>query len=269
MVSESSNGAWIAPTKRTPDASLRLFCVPYAGRGASVFRTWSDDLPQSIELAAIQLPGRENRFKEPLFQRIIPLVETLASSLSLHLTRPYALFGHSVGALIAFELARKLRKEAGFGPSHLFVSAYRAPRRANQDPSIHKLPDPQFIEELQHRYDGVPDVIRQKQDLMDLLLPVLRADFALTETYQYSAEEPLDCPITAFGGVEDPNISTEDLTLWGQETNRAFTLQMFPGGHFFLHSHQPLLLRVIAQELLPMLSPASGQPCVSDRSLQS
>jgi len=231
-----------------------------------VFRTWSNDLPQSIEVNAIQLPGRENRFKEPLFQQIIPLVETLARALSPYLTQPYALFGHSVGALIAFELARKLRKVSGFGPSRLFVSAYRAPRRANQDPPIHQRPDPEFIQELQHRYDGIPDVMRQNQNLMELLLPVLRADFALTETYEYASKEPLDCPITAFGGVKDSNVSAEDLTLWGQETNRSFALHMFPGGHFFLHSDQALLLRAISQDLLPMLSQPSGQQCASDRS---
>ena len=224
-----------------------------------MFWTWSKDLPPSIEVDAIQLPGRENRFKEPPFRQIPPLVESLAAALAPRLTRPYALYGHSVGALIAFELARKLRREHGFGPSHLFVSAHRAPRHANQDPPIHQAPDHEFIRELQRRYDGIPEAIRQNQELMELLLPVLRADFGLTETYEYAAGEPLDCPITAFSGLKDTKVNADDLAFWRHETTQAFTLHMFPGDHFFLHSDHAVLLRLIARELTPLLTPFPGQ----------
>ena len=243
---------------------MRLFCLPYAGGGASVFRSWSKGLPQNLELCAVQLPGRENRFQEPPFHQITPLVEALVIALAPQLDKPYSLYGHSVGALIAFELARKLGKKQGYGPAHLFVSAHRAPRQVNQDQPIHQLADDEFIRELQRRYDGIPCAIRENHELMELLIPVLRADFALSETYVYVAEEPLSCPITAFGGLKDTNVSADDLNFWGQETNHDFSLHMFPGAHFFLHEHLAVLLPLVGQSLMLFLarSPAQQTPTI-------
>jgi medium-chain acyl-[acyl-carrier-protein] hydrolase len=153
-----------------------------------------------------------------------------------------------MGGLVSFELARLLRKKYGKSPVHLFISGYRAPQVPDPDPPIHDLPEPEFLEALR-RLNGTPEVVLGNTELMQILLPALRADFAVIETYAYTPESPLACPITAFGGLQDREVSCEDLKAWQQQTNAAFSLQMLPGDHFFLQSAQPLLLQSLSQEL--------------------
>jgi medium-chain acyl-[acyl-carrier-protein] hydrolase len=153
-----------------------------------------------------------------------------------------------MGGLVSFELARLLRKKYGLNPAHLFVSGYRAPQVPDPDPPIHALPEPEFLEELR-RLNGTPEAVLENAELMQLLLPALRADFAVIETYAYIPESPLDCPITAFGGLQDREVSCDDLEAWREQTNAAFSLQTLPGDHFFLHSAQPLLLQSLSQKL--------------------
>jgi medium-chain acyl-[acyl-carrier-protein] hydrolase len=153
-----------------------------------------------------------------------------------------------MGGLVSFELARLLRKNYGKSPVHLFVSGHRAPQVPDPDPPIHALPELEFLEELR-RLNGTPEVVLENTELMQLLLPALRADFAVIETYAYKPESPLDCPITAFGGLQDPKVSYDDLKVWQEQTNAAFSLHMLPGDHFFLQSAQPLLLQLLSQKL--------------------
>jgi medium-chain acyl-[acyl-carrier-protein] hydrolase len=240
---------WIKVTKPNSKTKLRLFCLPYAGGGASIFRRWSEYLPAEIEVCPIQLPGRENRWKEPLFTHISPLVETLATILHPYLQKiPFAFFGHSMGALIAFELTRQLCDNYNCHPTHLFVSGRAAPQITTSDSPIHQLPESEFLEELR-RLDGTPEAVLQNAELMKLLIPILRADFALCETYIYSIKKQLDCPISVFGGLQDHKLSYENLIAWHELTNNERRLRLFPGNHFFLQSVQPLVLSAISQDI--------------------
>ena len=240
---------WINCPKPNPQARLRLFCFPYAGTGASTFRTWSDQLPPDIEVCPVQLPGREKRLSEPLFTHLSPLVKILALILLPYLDRPFAFFGHSMGALVSFELTRKLRHHKAPSPMHLFVSGRRAPQIPNPDPPIHQLPDNAFVGELR-RYNGTPEAVLQNPELRSLFLPILRADLAINETYTYISEAPLDCPISAFGGLQDKEVSRKELDAWRDQTNTTFSLSMFPGDHFFLKREPDALWQAISQSLV-------------------
>lgn len=239
---------WIPYYKQNSHASLRLFCFPYAGAGASIFCPWAAELAPDIEVIPVQLPGRENRLSEPLFTEIFPLVETLSQHLLPYCDRPFALFGHSVGALVAFELARSLRRHDYPQPIHLFISGREAPDRGPASPPIHQLPDAEFITELR-RYNGMPDTLLQNPELMELFLPILRADLALNETYHYEAEPPFNYPISAFAGLEDSEATPEEISLWSQETCQEFTLKIFPGDHFFIKSEPLPVLAAISEQL--------------------
>jgi medium-chain acyl-[acyl-carrier-protein] hydrolase len=153
-----------------------------------------------------------------------------------------------MGGLVSFELARLLRKKYNKSPVHLFVSGYRAPQVPDPDPPIHALPRPEFLEELR-RLNGTPEAVLENTELMQLLPPAIRADFAVIETYAYIPESPLNCPITTFGGLQDREVSCDDLKAWIEQTNAAFSLHMLPGDHFFLQSAQPLLLQSLSQEM--------------------
>ncbi|MBD1879521.1 thioesterase II family protein [Coleofasciculus sp. FACHB-T130] len=234
--------------KPNPLSSLRLFCFPYAGGGALNFRTWSQGLPVGVEVCAVELPGRGKRILEAPFTQALPLVQAIAHALLPYLDKPFAFFGHSMGALVSFEVARLLRRKYGISPVHLFVSGRSAPQLPAKEPPIHALPEPAFIEELR-RLNGTPEAVLENVELMELLLPILRADFAVLETYVYAAEPPLQCPITAFGGLQDVKVSVERLEAWQQQTSAKFSLQMLPGDHFFVQSAQPLLLQFLSREL--------------------
>ncbi|BAZ29709.1 erythronolide synthase [Cylindrospermum sp. NIES-4074] len=239
---------WLPRLQTNSQASFRLFCFPYAGAGASIFYSWIKDLPPEIELCPIQLPGRENRTGESPFTRIKPLIKTLASLLHPHLDIPFAFFGHSLGALLSFELARELRRLNFPAPSYLFVSGSRAPQIPDLDSPIHTLPEPQFKEALQ-RLNGTPEIILKDSNLMQLFLPALRSDFAMLETYFYTNEKPLECPIFGFGGLNDRRVSSEEIDAWHEQTQSYFKLQMFSDDHFFLHSAQSAMVQTISHEI--------------------
>lgn len=243
---------WVTHLKRNPHARLRLFCFPYAGGGALVFRTWPESLPPEIEVCPVQLPGRENRLSEPPFTKLLPLVEKLAEVLCPYFDIPFCFFGHSMGGLISFELARHLRRQNAPAPVHLFVSGRTAPQLPDRDRMISHLPEPEFLEELRG-LNGTPEGILQNAEFRELILPILRGDFAICETYEYTIEKPLACPISVFGGVEDGKVYRDDLEAWRNQTCGAFNLQMLPGDHFFLHSTRPLLLRAITRDLMRLL----------------
>jgi medium-chain acyl-[acyl-carrier-protein] hydrolase len=240
--------AWITCARPNPQACVRLFCFPYAGGSASIFRTWSGGLPAEIEVCPVQLPGRGSRLMEPPYTRLSRLVQTLSRVLHPYMDVPFAFFGHSMGALLCFELARQLRRLYGLNPLHLFVSGHRAPQIPDPDPPIHQLPDDEFMEEL-HCLNGTPEDVLQNALLMQLMLPALRADFEMCEAYMYTIEAPLGCPISAFGGLQDQNILRSDLEAWRDQTSVSFKLRMFPGDHFFLHTSKLLLLETLSEEL--------------------
>jgi medium-chain acyl-[acyl-carrier-protein] hydrolase len=180
------------------------------------------------------------------------LVEALAQALRPHLDKPFAFFGHSMGATISLELARYLRRELSVEPVHLFVSGSRAPQARNREPANYDLPEAEFLEELR-RLNGTPAEVLDYPELMRLMVPVLRADFALVQTYAYKAAAPLSCPITAFGGLQDKALNHRRLQAWQAQTAAQFSLKMIPGDHFFIHESEALLLAAISKELKRMM----------------
>lgn len=256
-----ADSPWLAYARPRPAARVRLFCIPFAGGGASAFRSWPEALPETIEVLPVQPPGREGRIRERAFTRVEPLVEALAGTLDDDPGggRPYALFGHSMGTLIGYELARTLRRQGRPGPVHLFVSAHRAPHRPSREEPIHALPEPEFRDRLR-RLNGTPEAVLEHPELMELLGPLLRADFALDESYRYREGRPLDCPITAFGGDADSDVPTEELSAWSEHTRARFRAHVYPGDHFFLHGEagEPMR-RQLTDDLLATLDLPSGR----------
>lgn len=238
---------WLMGTKRREEASLRLFCFPYSGGTALVFRGWMARLPATVDVCPVQLPGRGPRIAEALRERIGPLVEELAEGLGPYLDRPFCLYGHSFGALLAFELARGFRRR-GILPAHLFVSGHVAPGKPYREGPIHDLPDELFLKAIT-AMGGTPAEVLENRELMEILLPILRADFTVCETYVYADEPPLSCGITVLGGLDDPMTTLQDLEVWRKETTGPFGLTMLPGDHFFVHSAEDLLLDTLGREL--------------------
>jgi surfactin synthase thioesterase subunit len=243
-----TSNAWLLLPEPNPQARLRLFCFPYAGGTAQVFRGWPAKLPRTVETLAVQPPGRGARMKEAPFTSMTALVEAAAEALLPQLDRPFAFFGHSLGARVGFELSRLLRRQGGPHPLALFISGANAPQLPPTEEPIHELPDDELIEALRD-LKGTPAEVLDNAELMQFMLPLLRADFKVNESYAYGDEPPLDCPIMAFGGSEDDQVSRERLEAWREQTSALFTLRMLPGDHFFLHSSQELLLRELSQRL--------------------
>ncbi|OUC11712.1 MAG: putative thioesterase [Alkalinema sp. CACIAM 70d] len=252
MTTISTTNPWFTCPLPNPQAPLRLFCLPYAGGSALNFRSWVNQLPTTIEVCPIELPGRGLRLQEPAFDQLQPLVQAIGEALLPTLDRPFILFGHSMGGLICFEFARWLRRQGARSPIHLLISGRRAPQIAATMPLRYNLPEPEFLAAL-HRLNGTPQAILEHPELMKLLLPTLRADFSVVETSVYTPEPPLDCPITVFGGWDDPETSLVGLQAWRVQTQQSFRLELLPGDHFFLHSAQSQLLTLIRQILSPTL----------------
>lgn len=245
---------WLSCPKPNPGATVRLFCFPYSGAAASIYYPWAEMLPPNIEVCPVQLPGHGTRLREPLATRLAPQVEAVAAGLTPALDRPFAFFGHSMGALISFELARYLRRLGRPGPVHLFVSGHGAPHLPDRNPPLHGLPEPEFVAKLRE-LNGTPEEVLRHEELLQLLIPVLRADFAVCETYVYQAEPPLPCPISAYGGLADGYVNREELAAWQEQTASRFSLRMFPGDHFYLNqaSNRAHLLTALARDLLASL----------------
>jgi len=206
------------------------------------YRTWSERLPREVEVCPLQLPGRGSRLHEAPFTSMTALVEAMSQAILPHLNKPFALFGHSMGAAIGFELARRLRREGGgrTQPVKLFVSGRRAPQIPYPPILTYDLPEQDFLEELR-RLNGTPLEVLKNPELMELMLPTLRADFSVIQTYTYTAEPPLDCPISVYGGLQDYEVGIEQLEAWREQTTASFSLQMLPGDHFFVNTSPPLL----------------------------
>jgi surfactin synthase thioesterase subunit len=235
--------SWVRPFKPNPFARLRLFCFPHAGAGALSFRPWADLLPPEVEVCAVQLPGREERFREPAFTDVHALVPVLSRALyPYELSRPFAFYGHSMGAIVAFELAHFLKEQYGTAPLHLFVSARNAPHVVDPRPPLYSLPDEAFIDQLR-QLDGTPEEVLTHLDPDWLRL--LRADFELNEAYRFAARTPLDVPISAFGGRDDSRVDAADVEAWGRHTARAFTFRLFDSGHFFTHAERAKVAQAV------------------------
>ncbi|WP_447599371.1 thioesterase II family protein [Nitrospira sp. Nam80] len=244
---QSRSPRWVVPV-RAMKGNIRLFCVPYAGGGPSVFRTWPDEISSDVEIWSVHLPGREARVNEPAIADLRPLIGALSGAIEPYLDRRYALFGHSIGALIAFELAREICRRGRLMPDHLFVSACPAPQLADTD-RISDLPEHDFINRLQ-QFNGTPPEVMTHPELMALMVPTLRADFALRDTYRHVTAPPLKCSISAFAGRDDTTVKLEAIEAWREQTGRRFRLWVLPGDHFFLRDARNPLVSIVSRVLL-------------------
>ena len=217
-----------------------------------IFRNWAASLPPEVEVFPVQLPGRGSRLREPPHTDLPALVSITIEALRPYFNRPFAFFGHSFGASLSFELARRLRLEGDTEPLHLFVSGRRAPHISESRPITYNLPENEFIEELR-RLNGTPAEVLEHPELMQLVIPILRADFQICETYNYSSDSPLNCPITVFGGLQDDKVPREYLEAWRDHTTSDFNIAMLPGDHFFVHTNESLLTQMLSRGLDKMI----------------
>lgn len=213
-----------------------------------MFRSWGSLLPRNVQLAPVQLPGREQRMAESAFASMDALVPAVVDGIRTHLDRPFAIFGHSMGALVAYEVTRALRRAGLRTPVRLFVSGHRAPQLLDRRPPLHLLRGEAFLDALR-ALDGTPEEVLQHAELMSLVEPLLRADFQLCETYVHREERPLDVPLSVFGGEQDANVDRDELEAWRNTSTAPMTLRVFPGGHLYLHQERETLVAAIAEEL--------------------
>ena len=250
---KNSRSPWFAYNHPSPDAKLRLFCFPFAGGGASFYRNWSQDLPEGIDVCPVQLPGRETRMREKAFTRIDPLIREVSAALLPWLDKPYCLFGHSMGALVVFELARHLVAAHSSAPMHLFVSGFNAPQLEYKSALRHDLPEKEFMAQLTSM-EGTPKEVLESPELMRLLIPLLRSDCAVCDFYTYANEPQVSCPISVYGGNEDyetPKASLED---WHVQSGSTFDCRIFQGGHFFLQTARKEFMSGLSTELSSILN---------------
>lgn len=243
-----SGKRWIFGARPQPQARWRLFCFPNAGGGASAYCSWIDGLSPEIEVLPVQLPGRENRLAERPIQNMDQMTRVLARALVPYCDRPFAFFGHSMGALICFALTHYLRQQGLPLPDHLFLSAYNAPHLPPEERLSH-LPDDELVRKIQN-LNGTRREIFANPELRQLLLPIFRADLTLCETYVFGRGTQLDTPFTVFGGKQDKRATQSALHAWCEYTKGAFALHMFPGNHFFWQSNPQALWSAITQTLI-------------------
>jgi medium-chain acyl-[acyl-carrier-protein] hydrolase len=247
--------AWLTLERRTETVEVHLVTLPHAGGAASVYRSWSAWLPPEVDICLAHLPGRERRIGEPAHNRIESLVGELADHLRLVVDRPYVLFGHSMGAIVAYELTRALAPRGFRPPAGLIVSGQRAPHRPDDSSHIHHLPDADFLGALRE-LGGTPSEVFEHPELIELLLPTLRADFAAIETYEWVPGPPLEIPIVAFAGDRDEVIDPDDVAGWAEQTTAPIIVERFDGGHFFVLDRPEQVARCAGEHALAL---AAGQ----------
>lgn len=237
---------WFQVPRPVSEPRLRLFCFSYAGGNASAYRDWYQQLPSDVELCSVQLPGRGARFKESSYTSLGALLVALEDAIRPYIgSASFAFFGHSMGAQVAFELARKLRDDGLPQPECLFVSGRRAPHIPSKKRPLYDLPEDEFRSEIR-RLNGTPAEAFENPELMELVSPILRADCQVIETWEYKPSEPLGIPVLALGGTKDDHVSIEELENWGKLTKGHFELRLFSGDHFFIHSAKDALLNCIS-----------------------
>lgn len=243
---------WVVIPCPNRNAELRLFCFSYAGGSPHIFRHWTEKIPSWVEVCTIQLPGRGNRIFETPYMRISPLISDLAEQLESFDDKPFACFGHSMGALLAFEWIRALRRSKRNLPEIMLFSGCIAPQIYDKEKPLYALPDDELTVELE-KLGGTPTELLENAELMELVLPTLRADFELLHFYEYAPEPPFDVPFAVFGGDEDKDVGFDRLEAWREQTKSDFSIEIFAGNHFYLHESEDDLLKVINKNLCKVI----------------
>ncbi|MBN8579021.1 MAG: thioesterase [Anaerolineae bacterium] len=239
------NNRWLVCPQPNSSATARLFLFPYAGGAPSSFNKWAAEFPKDIEVSIAHYPGRGSRFNEPPIKELLVLVEEITNAIQPELGKPFFFFGHSLGAVLAFEVARRIRPQ----PQILFVSACGAPHVPNPNRPIYALSDSEFIKSLQE-LNGLPAEVVSNAELMELLIPALRADFEAVENYQYTSNDRrLECPIVAFGGSDDSHVDRARLDNWDHHTNGSFKSKIFQGDHFFINTTRQSVINSMIAEI--------------------
>ncbi len=240
---------WVTFPKPQPHAQLRLFCLPFAGGGASIYRSWVNQLSPNIEVCPIQLPARENRYSESAITDAKLMANLVMKELLPFINKPYAIFGHSMGALLAFEVCRSLQAGGHVLPKVVFLSAHRAPHLPRKRDLLYLLPENQFIDRLK-AYGGFPDEILNNQEFLNFILPIMRSDMTLCDLYQYEEKElSLNIHFELFVGEQDPEVGFNEMSPWAIHTNQSSSLTTFKGGHFFLRSHESEVIESIKNKI--------------------
>ena len=249
MINTNQTHPWLVVNSPAPTARIRVICFPHAGGGSVPFHGWSRDLGQEFEVCSVLLPGRERRHREPVIERFDVLLDRIYEAVCTRLDRPLALFGYSMGALLALEVARRLRRDGLPLPVHLFVAARRAPHLPSWELPIHECSDETLLDETSRVYGEIAGVVRNDPELRSLFTRALRADYRVVASYNFRVEPPLACPVTALGGELDSMVDRAGLEAWSGYSGLRFSLYQFSGGHFFLHSHRSALLSTVRREL--------------------
>ncbi|GGU96708.1 thioesterase [Streptomyces albospinus] len=256
---EHSAPRWLVNRRKCPAAPMRLYCFAHSGGSASEFVRWGDDL-SDIEVWGVQLPGRGSRLDDPQYTRVGPLIQDLVEQAEFQ--GPFAFFGHSLGALLAYETARALRERGLPGPEHLLLSACPAPHLPRGLPPIHQLGDRALFAAIQGQYGSLPDEVAEDPELLAIVMASHRSDFELVDSYRHASDTPLEVPLRVFGGTED-RLTAEDLTAWRGHCRGPFALNLLPGGHFYLREQRAALLALIQTALADRhraASPADAFP---------
>ena len=241
---------WLACPQPNPRAQTRLFVFPYAGGGPAAFGQWPGALPSMVETWIAHYPGRGSRYNEAPCTRIQLLAQNLSQAVKPLLDKPFAFFGHSLGALVAFELTKQLHEQSLARPQILFASACGAPDGHDPQPPIHDLPDSQFIQAV-NDINGIPSELMSVPELMNLFLPALRADFEAAENYATRPGEfMLSCPIIALGGIDDPQVDRLHMEKWSSYTTAGYRARYYPGDHFFINTARDAVIASISDELI-------------------
>jgi medium-chain acyl-[acyl-carrier-protein] hydrolase len=248
-----SKELWLEHLSRSQRSPLRLFCFPYAGGSAQIFRGWQRYLAPEIDVCLVHLPGRGSRINEKPFTSLPALVEAIADQIGEEIMEPFALYGHSMGTLISFELAREVFRRSGRSPQHLFLSGHCAPQWPRTRPVTFHLPEPEFIASLKD-LNGTPNEILDHQETRAMFLPVLRADFEMVETYEFQPGQTLSCPLTVYGGLQDKYVPVESLHAWDIHSSAGCKVRMLEGDHFFIRSSEMEFVAILRRDILSVLN---------------
>jgi medium-chain acyl-[acyl-carrier-protein] hydrolase len=257
MLYPSSSDLWFEHLSPPSKRGFCLFCFPYAGGSAQIFRHWQRYFFPEVDICLVHLPGRDRRIGEEPYKRLEPMVEALADAMKAQIQSPFAFYGHSMGSLISFELARELQRRHKIAPREMFLSGHYAPPAPRTGPPSFSLSDDEFLERLKN-FNGTPTELLNDPEIQELFLPLLRADFEVVDSYDHVPGEPLPCPITTYGGLQDTDVPVEGLHAWRKHTLSTCNVRMLPGDHFFIQTCGTEFMNILRRDVFAAVH-AQGQ----------